>query len=79
MKGNLHVTQTHIGGPQTISVKGDSRTLTFRGENGTVESITAADIKMFKDMCGLLEYITKVDPKFAEYVIAYEASKKVVK
>lgn len=79
MKGNLHITQTHTGGPQTISVKGNSRTLTFRGENNTVESITAADIKMFKDMCGLLEYITKVDPKFAEYVIAYEASKKVVK
>ena len=79
MKGNLHVTQTYTGGPQTISVKGASRTLTFRGENDTVESITAADIKMFKDMCGLFEYIIKVDPKFAEYAIAYKASEKVVK
>ncbi len=64
---------------EQIRVEGNSRTLTFRGENNTVESMTAADIKMFKDMCGLIEYISKVDPKFTEYVTAYKASKTVTK
>lgn len=64
---------------EQIRIEGNSRTLTFRGENNTVESITAADIKMFKDMCGLIEYISKVDPKFTEYVTAYKSSKTVTK
>lgn len=76
---SAHISQTGTGGPQTISVKGDSRILTFRGADNTVESITAADVKMFKDMCGLIEYIAKVDPKFVEYVTAYKASKTVTK
>jgi hypothetical protein len=53
-------------------------TLTIHGINGESESITAEDLRAFKDMCGLLEYMTKVDPKFAEYATAYKASKKVV-
>jgi hypothetical protein len=79
VKGNLNITQTHTGGPQTINLRdGSGRTITFRGEDNSIESLSAANVTLFKDMCGLLEYMTKVDPKFAEYATAYRASKKVV-
>lgn len=53
-------------------------TLTLHKED-TQESLTVDDLRLFKDMCGLLEYISKVDPKFAEYATAYAALKKVTK
>jgi len=31
---------------------------------------------MFKDMCGLIDYIASVDPKFKEYVMAYKAKQR---
>jgi hypothetical protein len=65
--GNLGIGSTYPQGTLTLHKK-DAQ-----------ESLSVDDLRLFKDMCGLLEYVTKVDPKFAEYVIAYEASKKVVK
>ena len=54
-------------------------TLTLHDSNGESESFTVADVRMFKDMCGFIEYMSKVDPKFADYMVAYRAAQKVTK
>jgi hypothetical protein len=56
------------------------RTLTLRTDGGSGrEELTAANIRMFKEMCGLLEYIASVDPKFKEYVMAYKAKQRILR
>jgi len=42
------------------------------------EQLSAADIRMFKEMCGLLDYIASVDPKFKEYMMAYKAKQRIL-
>jgi hypothetical protein len=43
------------------------------------EQLSAADIRMFKEMCGLLDYIASVDPKFKEYMMAYKAKQRILR
>ena len=43
------------------------------------EQLSVADVRMFKEMCGLLDYIASVDPKFKEYMVAYKAKQRILK
>ena len=47
------------------------------GSNGH-ENLSVEDLRRFKEMCGLLDYIASVDPKFKEYVTAYRAKKRIL-
>jgi len=68
-----------VGGPvSTAGPFGGGGTLTLTGHNDH-ERMSIEDVRMFKDMCGLLRYIAEVDPKFKEYVQAYEAKKRILK
>lgn len=58
---------------------GNSGTLTLSGNNGEHEQLSVEDLRMFKDMCGLVDYIASVDPKFKEYVMAYKAKKRILR
>jgi len=42
------------------------------------ENLSVEDLRRFKEMCGLLDYIASVDPKFKEYVTAYRAKKRIL-
>jgi len=42
------------------------------------EQLSVADIRMFREMCGLMDYIASVDPKFKEYMMAYRAKKRIL-
>ena len=68
----LHTTSSG-GGPF-----GGSGALTLTTSSGEHEQLSVADIRMFKEMCGLLEYIASVDPKFKEYVMAYKAKQRIL-
>jgi len=37
------------------------------------------DLRMFKEMCELLDYIGSVDPKFKEYMTAFKAKKRILR
>lgn len=43
------------------------------------ENLSVEDLRRFKEMCGLLDYIASVDPKFKEYVAAYRTKKRILK
>jgi hypothetical protein len=68
----LHTTSSG-GGPF-----GGSGSLTLMNNSNEHEQLSVEDIRMFKDMCGLLEYIASVDPKFKEYMMAYKAKKRIL-
>jgi len=58
---------------------GNSGTLTLRDADGGYEQLSGEDVRMLRDMCGLLEYIAEVDPKFKEYMMAYKAKQRILK
>jgi hypothetical protein len=57
---------------------GSSGSLTLTNNSNEHEQLSVEDIRMFKDMCGLLEYIASVDPKFKEYMMAYRAKQRIL-
>jgi len=78
---NSHTLTISNSGTSTISSGGpfgNSGTLTLSGNSGEHEQLSVEDIRMFKDMCGLVDYIASVDPKFKEYVMAYKAKKRIL-
>jgi hypothetical protein len=58
---------------------GNSGTLTLQNANREYEHLSMEDVRMFKEMCGLLEYIAEVDPKFKEYMMAYKAKQRILR
>ena len=58
---------------------GSSGSLTLTNNSNEHEQLSVEDIRMFKDMCGLLEYIASVDPKFKEYMMAYRAKQRILR
>lgn len=67
-------TGVNSGGPF-----GSQGTITLSNQNNDHERLSVEDIRMFKDMCGLIDYIASVDPKFKEYVMAYKAKKRILR
>lgn len=57
---------------------GSSGSLTLTNGSNEHEQLSVADIRMFKEMCGLLNYIASVDPKFKEYMMAYKAKQRIL-
>jgi len=53
-------------------------TLTLANGGNEHENLSVEDLRRFKEMCGLLDYIASVDPKFKEYVTAYRAKKRIL-
>jgi len=43
------------------------------------EQLSVADIRRFKQMCELLDYIASVDPKFREYMTAFKAKQRILR
>lgn len=67
----------------TITTTGGSTfgVLTLKNSSSNTderEQLSVADVRMFKEMCGLLDYIASVDPKFKEYMVAYKAKQRIL-
>jgi len=62
----------------TSSVAPVTSTLTLVTSSNEHENLSVEDLRRFKEMCGLLDYIASVDPKFKEYVTAYRAKKRIL-
>lgn len=56
--------------------------LTLKNSSSNIderEQLSVEDLRRFKEMCGLLDYIASVDPKFKEYMVAYKAKQRILK
>lgn len=71
--GTSHST-INSGGPF-----GSQGTITLTNGSDEHERLSVEDIRMFKEMCGLIDYIASVDPKFKEYMMAYKAKKRILR
>jgi hypothetical protein len=69
-----HTMTVNTGGPF-----GGAGTITLQGSNSEHEQMSIDDLRMFKEMCELLDYIGSVDPKFAEYMAAFKAKKRILR
>lgn len=70
-------TITTTGGSNTIRSSLGVLTLT-NSITDEQEQLSVADVRRFKEMCGLLDYIASVDPKFKEYMMAYKAKQRIL-
>jgi len=52
-------------------------TLTLANGGNEHENLSVEDLRRLKEMCGLLDYIASVDPKFKEYVTAYRGKERI--
>lgn len=75
----LTVSSSTTGGNVTSGGPfGSSGSLTLMNNSNEYEQLSVADIRMFREMCGLMDYIASVDPKFKEYMMAYRAKKRIL-
>jgi hypothetical protein len=58
---------------------GSSGSLTLTNNSNEHEQLSVADIRRFKEMCELLDYIASVDPKFREYMTAFRAKQRILR
>ncbi len=58
---------------------GSSGSLTLTNNSNEHEQLSVADIRRFKQMCELLDYIASVDPKFREYMTAFKAKQRILR
>jgi hypothetical protein len=58
---------------------GSSGSLTLTNNSNEHEQLSVADIRRFKEMCELLDYIASVDPKFREYMTAFKAKQRILR
>lgn len=88
MSNNQTVTLSNItSGPfigQTLTVNnggpfGSSGTLVLTNNTNEHEQLSIEDLRRFKEMCGLMDYIASVDPKFKEYMTAYRAKQRILR
>lgn len=69
-------------GTSTISSGGpfgSQGTITLTNGSDEHERLSVEDLRLFKEMCGLIDYIASVDPKFKEYMMAYKAKKRILR
>jgi len=69
-----HTLSTDRGGPF-----GAAGTITLQSGDNEHEQLSVADIRRFKEMCELLDYIASVDPKFREYMTAFRAKQRILR
>jgi hypothetical protein len=58
---------------------GSQGTITLTNGSDEHERLSVEDLRLFKEMCGLIDYIASVDPKFKEYMMAYKAKKRILR
>jgi hypothetical protein len=54
-------------------------TLTLTNPGGTSEVLSVEDIRMFREMCEFVEYLTDVDPQTAQYLIAFRTKRRILR
>jgi hypothetical protein len=69
-----HTLSTDRGGPF-----GAAGTITLQSGDNEHERMTVDDLRKFKEMCELLNYIASVDPKFKQYMTAFKAKKRILR
>jgi hypothetical protein len=69
-----HTMTVNTGGPF-----GGAGTITLKNSNEEHEQLSVEDLRMFKEMCEFVRYLTLVDPKFAEYMAAFKAKKRILR
>lgn len=88
MSNNHTVTiSNNTSGPfigQTLTVNnggpfGSSGSLVLTNNANEHEQLSVEDLRRFKEMCELMDYIASVDPKFKEFVMAYKAKKRILR
>jgi hypothetical protein len=63
----------------TLTINNSSGSLTLTNNSNEHEQLSVADIRRFKEMCELLDYIASVDPKFREYMTAFKAKQRILR
>ena len=79
MSNSTTLNMAGVYGQQTLGPFGAAGTITLHREENGYEPLYDADIRRFKEMCELLDYIASVDPKFKQYMTAFKAKQRILR